>query len=778
MMSNRISAKIHVPLLCGLFLLHGCGGGGGSSDPKPQGSSAAGSSLAITSSSSGVTTSVLTLNGQVEADSLADATLVLNAGTQSFNAALTNGKNYQVKLDVEQKNKSIPIVVTVKGGLIKPRVEFVSLLPSAEHLASLAGSDNAVDQNEFSGLSITALTTAEYAEIKNNNWPLTSDAERKQALANLHPVRAVEQAAMLTQLLPDVGGTLPGGKQTTLDYLLDANLAEAHLETLRITNESELNKNINDLQASILNVSAKNVAGNFALEGRLSHYLLTLNADGTGNIKTNSINTDILSGGDTPKVNTNITWIRDQAKVTISFIDSVIYQTNGFDDENGVKQNCDSSLTSKVELCDVTFNSMQLDLVSESDIRHIASLKLMVNAIKQSDSSSLYQGALLPQVVRLINLDATANVVVSDLVGEEWIGRDYSFTLSADGKAVQKYLFDNTTQTVDWILTGNRLEVGDMHIWIGARNEGGFTTFFSGNNSVYRDALFKRATVSMTESDWVGRWSFYPADVSNNPYDVNADKTWRDGLEAKSQGSWVRVDEHRQAAIANASWRMERDVVAIHNGKYYLSICQGADFTPFIPQNCYLSIQSKSADFSSAAFWNSWSNPVFQENASGAVWMTGFGRVIESSTNSSSYFGNQFYKVSSNRLYLPRLNSFIEITKASKDEIELCEYFYGGSCNPLKKRKYTAGVEVKLTVGSGGVVKQLLDLYEPLNDFVTHERMVDKVMMAPKNRAFALRIEPNMGRSISSVTGCNGILWEGRYAIPALTEACEVVVKF
>jgi hypothetical protein len=781
-MANQFFSRFHIPLLCTFLLLHGCGGGGSSGSTPPVASVATSSQSATSSpqssSSSSITGQDLTLNGWVGSEALVGGQIVFTAGTKNFTAQIDAQQKYQVKLAVDVLDRNIPIIIRATGAGSSKWVEFATVLPSADALADLAGSDNILTGNEFFGLNITALTTAEYAEIKNNNVPLTSDIERKRALSSLHPIRAVEQAAMITRLLSNAAA-LPSHKQTTLAYLLDAGVAETYLEALRVVDKAGLNQKVVALQSDFPNESTTNLLGNFALEGQYANYLLTFNEDGSGSVTTASMNTDILSAGDEAKVNANFIWEREESSIIMNFANPVSYRVASIDDSTGQWHSCDTAGTMQVELCNLLFNSIQLDVVSESDVRYIGVMHLQVNAAKESDGGSVYQGATESQVVRLINLDKHGDLLATELIGPEWISKNYSFTFSANGKVTQKNLLNKTTATVDWTLTGNKVQIGDMSIWIGPRNEAGQSVFLVDDNVVNRDALIKRVAISMSETDWVGRWSGYPASLSSNANDVNADKTWRDGFEAKSAGSWARVDNHRQTALANASWRMERDVVAVHGERYYLHVCQGVEATPFEPSNCYLSTEVKSANFSSANFWNSWSFPAFNERISGGVWVPVWSHIIFSSDATSNLFGHAFHKVSASAIFYPGENRIVEMTSATQDEIEICEYPLNQQCNDADKRTYAAGVEVKLNVGGGGETGYPLFFFSYFyNASPIFSRAVDKVMMVPKNRPFILEITPTGGNVISSVSGCSGVLAGPEYKIPELTENCEVTVNF
>lgn len=226
------------------------------------------------------------------------------------------------------------------------------------------------------------------------------------------------------------------------------------------------------------------------------------------------------------------------------------------DDIQGENINCDKIETQNVELCTVTFNSILMNLVSESDVRYIASMQFDLIITKDIDSSIVYRGETEPQVVRLINLDNPWDFVPADLIGSQWLDSAYSYVFSDDGKVTREYLADNSVERLDWTLTENKLEVGDTTFWLGPRNEAGASFFVGSDKEVGRGALVKRMPVSMTEADWVGRWYTYPESALTIAQDANADRTWRNGLRQNRQeaGFPLIAIARRQSSMRAGEW--------------------------------------------------------------------------------------------------------------------------------------------------------------------------------------------------------------------------------
>src|SRR5690606_29709746 len=128
----------------------------------------------------------VTLKGNVAA-TLSGVEFVFTAGSQTFKTTIDSSSGYELELEVADQNADIPLVAVASGAGADKWIQLAGLTPSAKALVELAGEDNLLDETEFFGVNLTALSTAEYAEIANNKLPLTTDAERKAAILGLHP---------------------------------------------------------------------------------------------------------------------------------------------------------------------------------------------------------------------------------------------------------------------------------------------------------------------------------------------------------------------------------------------------------------------------------------------------------------------------------------------------------------------------------------------------------------------------------------------------------------
>ncbi|MDF3013149.1 MAG: hypothetical protein K0Q78_1353, partial [Cellvibrio sp.] len=521
--------------------------------------------------------------------------------------------------------------------------------------------------------------------------------------------------------------------QTTLDYLLNASLAETYLEVLRATAEPTLSNFVAQVQADPLqsNVSAKKIAGNYFLTALYSNYYLTFNADGTGTLATATLEAH-TSSNSAAEVVTNFIWIRKGKVVSLTLSELFIADVEEIYTSNNIWTNCDDYFTqSEIESCDLQFNEIQLDLITETENHYLANLKILVTYARKNHGSIVYEGELDPQLARVSNVENFVAINSDALVGAELVG--------------------------------------------------GFGIYYVESKYVSPTSLWKRTSINIAESDWVGRWTSFPKEAYGNGslYDVNEDKSWRDGFEGQLAGSWATIDGHSQTALANGSWRMIRDLVSIQGDKYYLSICQGVEATPFVPASCYLDIEQKSVNFDTAVFWRNWSNPVFNEKVTGEPLYSVWGYLLSYDRSAGALVNKYYAPVSANRLFNRTQQTILEMTSASRNEIELCEYQLNASCNDADKRTYVRGIEIKLTVGAGGKVSRSIYFWHiDWNSWPTFSQDIDKVFMVPKGIDQTINITPDAGYVLDSIAGCGGNLNGSQYHVPELTATCEINVSF
>src|SRR5690606_17383380 len=329
-------------------------GGGGSKNPPSSSSPStnipsASSVPSSVASSSTSAISQLTIKDGVGA-SISRGEVVFTIGTQTAKAEIDSSSRYVAALEVSKENLDKPIIAIGSGKGADEWIQLAAVMPSTERLTELAGSDDTLDEYEYFGINLTALSTAEYAEIITNESPLTSDAERKSAIYGLHPTRAVEHAGMVMQLLTDIDTPLPTEVTTTLGYLLNSNLAETKLEILRIENEPLLKELVNNLQQdpTQTRVTGKKLSGKYFLESLHSQYFLTFNEEGSGVLVAKLLTSEIWNNEDGPIKSANFTWGRKGKLVEILLEQPLHYRSSVRTLNSNI--DCDYSYTSEREL--------------------------------------------------------------------------------------------------------------------------------------------------------------------------------------------------------------------------------------------------------------------------------------------------------------------------------------------------------------------------------------------------------------------------------------------
>lgn len=771
-------------LLCSVLLpfallLSACGGGSGKKNPQSASSSSISSvstsNYSSSNSSSAPMVSKLRLEGNLAA-SLSVGEIVFTAGSQVFRTTIDDS-SYALELEVNELNVDKALVAIATGAGADKWIQLAGLMPSTQALIELAGEDNLLDETEFFGVNLTALSTAEYAEIVNNKLPVTTDVERRAAILGLHPIRALEQAAMVVRLLTDIDARLPVGTTTTLEYLLDANLAETYLEILRLESEEQLNAYINILKQDAVQtqVSARKMSGQYFLEALYEQYFLTFNNDGTGMLTAGTLSQNIWDTEGSTAVNSSFTWLRKGKTLELIFESPVQYKASNIETDDG-RRVCDNWHTEEMEYCFLTMNSIRVELISESPERYLADLKIAAEIVREQDNEILHRGFIKPEFARIVSLNNSVDIDPNDLVGSEWVSDHFSYFFGADGKAKQKNLMTQVESTVDWSLSGNHLSLTGTDIWLSHKEQSGLNVLtLQDDKTARRQSIVKRQSIEMVDADWVGRWVSYPQYMFSNNYDFNEDKTWSYGFGPKSDNSWSITDSHTHVAISNDGWKNIRDVVAIHDGKYFIHECEGIDVSPFEPGYCYLHPVERFPDFDTSAL-RSIGSGAFNEITSEEPFSIWYGILLKKDESSSEWTGEFFDTVSYNRV-LTDSKTIVELTGVTRNEIELCEYAVGERCDEENKKRYVRGLEVLFSVNQGGRVNYLRSFYSQ-GWTQTYSAQTYRALTVSKGSSETFEIVPDEGYVIDNVEGCNGFLSGNRYIVPWIFENCEISVTF
>lgn len=759
------------------LVISGCGGGSSSDYDHTSSAISSSTSSATTSSSSSSsmpTVIHLTIQGRAVADALVDGEVVFTIGTTDYIAKITDTLNYSIELTVPQQDVDKPFSAVATGSGVDDWVQLAASFPSIKNLAEKAGSDGVLDHEEYFGVNITTLTTTQYAEIKNQPAEIDSDESRTNAFLMMHPIRSLEKAAFISRMFSDIDFNLPPPAQTTLDFLLDDNLSETYLEAFRTSDFYWIDSHIAAIESdpSQSSVSPAKFNGTYFLDSLYQTYMINFNEDGTGRLKTASI--DARLNAENSLVDTGFSWVRKAKQIRIQFSQPITYSTGYYILDNQYYLCGDG--TASNDLCSITFTTINLDLITDTDSSRLAYLRY--NMQVDNNGVTIEENISSSFLTRIISASDLPSGSRSDVSGYEWYTHHYRYVISDNGTGSKTNLITKTNENFDWEFKDNRIEIGSSTLWLINKNIAGYDIISVDESGAIRQPLFKRHPVNMGENDWIGRWQSYPFNMSSSIYDVNPDKTWRDGFEAEGAGSWSTANSHTQTAVANGAWRMDRDILAIHDERYYLSICQGEAATEFVASDCYLSVATKAPDFDSNVFWNYWSYPAFNEQISGNAWVPVWGSVFITDESGQSIV-RPFTRISVNKLFSIEDKTIVEMTSAGKDHIELCEYQMFEVCNESEKQIYQRGIEVELvTIGQGNIY--LNSVGDNTGAFYNFQRTVSGIFMIPRFHPQELVITTENGEELSpgDVMGCDGTLTGTIYNIPARTDGCEITVNF
>jgi hypothetical protein len=806
MRGKKFSFCLHFFWIISALLLQACGGGGGSNS-QPNTASASStvspSSIATTSTSSSTITSSassssvqstkLTIAGTVVADALANADIEFTIGTQHFSTKADALKQYSVELNVLPENIGIPFTAKATGTNNNKWVQFAALFPSITKLKTLAGSDDNLNVTEYFGVNITGLTTAEFVLANKSRRQIKTDEDRKWALLEVSTERQTEMAAVINIFLNDINTDLPKDTATTLDFLLDDNTSTAYINVLKLNNIGAINQARETLAADTnqTKTASKTIEGTYLIQSTTVNYLLDFNKDGTGrfqsgNMPSTQLNTWVATNGikfaDAP-----FTWVRKDKSIKISFADPILYgQISYYEDPNSSTRtylSCDFTFNTNDPFCDLTLSSILITLTGNNEFS--TDIKLSVGAnIKTSNSLSPYNYADHIQYATMWDTSEFHTATKTDVVGFEWYVDNFKYIFKSDGTATQTNLLDKQEKTIDWKIENGRLvlDAGSTDFWLTYPTESGFLVTQMKrvpndpnlSTALTRTSLVKRQSVKMASEDWVGRWSPFSVTSDSSFYDVYSNGHWRDGFDGESEGSWSALNDTRQTALSNGTWRMQRDVLAIYDGRYYTQICQGPE-KDLLPLFCSVGVETKDNSFSGNTLWALWTYPLFQETANNSIWS--FEYEALNLAIGANWTSKQTVRVSADKLYDYSDGKIFQLMSSTTQTVDICEYTAFSSCSQDGVlHKLIRGIEIKISkITNGGVDGgNIVYLYNQ----GSYWRYLDKIFMAPKNQPIDFLLAPNGGYKINSVTGCGGTLNIDRYSIPAQSEGCEISVSF
>lgn len=696
-------------------------------------------------------------------------------GSHTFTAIVDDNNDYELEIDIPNEDIYQPFSAIATGTGGDHWVQLAALYPSVSTLVTLAG-NNTLDASEYTDVNISPSTTAEYAIIHINRSSINTDVERKYALLQVDAADKLNRAAYLLRLLTDINTNLPQQFQTTLELVLDKFYIGGQVKINHEYDdnfEDELNEIKNDLSQSY--ISKKAIVGEYFLRAGSFNYLLTFNANGTGILRSSNTPGVGIWPGDSKYHEAGFSWIRKQKKLEITLDTPIIYgKTIGF---NSVfQQQCAYSPGINVPACSVKLYSILLSLVDENEVGKVVDVELELD-VADVNYQTLFNVNGISYTAALLDTSQFYKVTVDELSGFTWYTNNYSYQFNADGTATQINLYTKNSAQVSWqldngrvVLDGETLEILPLY----AQGPGFVVMQLLQDNeralsdgAFQQTSFFKRESVTMAEADWVGRWNRGFENYFSAASDFYANKKFRDGFETQLMGEWTVVDGSRIWALSNGGWRSEYDVLAINDGQYYLQNCYGENAVNFVPTGCVVESYVIDKTFTGTTFWESWSNPLFENMATGDYWQF-WGHSLHMYSGSHLYNYRSVKKVAPN-LFLDVNNwKILEMLSSDLNAIEVCEYNVGDTCAANDVFTLARAPEIRFNISGNGLV------HDNTRGFQTSGSMM------VRKEAKSLFLQPATGQEIlpNNVSGCDGSLNGNVYEIPAPQADCEITVAF
>jgi len=521
-------------------------------------------------------------------------------------------------------------------------------------------------------------------------------------------------------------------------------------------------------------ISNKAISGNFLVSSYGFYYLLDLNENGTGHLLTSNIPGGQIWAADSLYRESSFKWVRKGADIKITLDASIDYGKTYGAGSTGFQHCSQPAVNYGLADCSVKMSGMVISLITENEVSKFADISLDVTLVNSTGDIALDLSTVKYRA-NLLDRSQLYKLKKEELDGFEWFTDRFSYAFNSDGTAIQTNHLTKVKSPINWQLDNGFIKMdGDILMLLPVHTSGpGFTAvrlLAPNNNPLFLDAAFKpsllikRESPSMAESAWVGRWNR----VSNNSFysaiDYYSNYGFRDGFETQARGSWKVVSESQVSGLSNGTWRMEHELLAIHDGKHYMQYCYGNDSESFTPSNCLLEAYEIDKTFSGTTFWESWSHPLFQEVDTLKQWkFNGYSELQRQGEFSTRYY----QRAASNMLYNRDSGKVLEMLSSDKDSISVCEYDAFDSCDKGTTYNLKRSLELTITAVGNGTVNGIKN---STNSF-----------MFPRQVAHSLFLSPSSGYAITAnniVSDCNGTLNGSYYDIPARDDDCKVAVTF
>ncbi|RZM83487.1 hypothetical protein C3B51_06040 [Pseudoalteromonas rubra] len=737
-------------------------------------------------------TESVTLNGRVTDEPIANANVVLAAGSTEVQVKANEAGHYTATLLVDESEAHYPVRISATGEGAQSQVEFVSVLNSMAQLVQQAGEDGLLDKAENFGVNVTNVSTAEYALMTRTGAPLTSDLELNQALLNVDADEKMLLASLIKIVVDHSDYRLPEGVTSTLDLVDDEHTAQQFESQINAADPAliEQTKAAIKQDGDLVDDTTSPLGGEFILQAvkyfNAGAYHLTLSDAGKGTLS--AINTVEIES-----------WQQDHNKVQITLAEPLHIST--------WESNTDRS---------VYIDSLEITILAENAVFKTVDIVEQGTTVFGGDESSTepYEKAYTSNL-----LDKGMTLALPD--NEEMLGLWHIEVRESDGKTARGFpdqyqleqngeistpLQDPKREVQAWRVNGNTLEVdyqaseqtvtevfwitkklGAAYQYVSlARGEAGMADTrygilvkqqpdaaftdrnvvgrwqgFIGTSQTFSMDLFSSGELYIDTYDWQYAWRVDKGELIRERfrYDNTLTPECKPGmpdciLEAKVTHQLVaQSGEHYYVNRQYEQFDREGNTTSLYHSllvyRYTPEIVQ----TEFLPSNLDDIHHMWANDESSR-----WSNVTFGP-------MRWYSESSDSVTNRLIIDNTVYqYELENGKLaiMLDEQTHYVELLNYDASGMQICFYAASQGCQESDKQQWYYDFDgyaiATQTIGQGSVYP--------------------RYQKVPEGHSAFVYAEPEAGYMLQSITGCDGELYDPDYHVPARDTDCEITATF
>ncbi|WP_046004695.1 PKD domain-containing protein [Pseudoalteromonas rubra] len=403
----------------------------------------------------------VTLTGIVTDAPVANASLMVYVGDETFPATAGNDGTYTVQLDIDDSAVNQLIRIKANGGTNQQNVEFYSQLESFASVATQAGDDGIVNSSENFGVNITNVTTAEYALVTRavGGVPQTT-SELNNALVGVDADEKLTLSALIKLVVDGSGDTkfsLPADVNSTFELVSSQSAVDELTNTINDSDPTLIDKTKEEIKQDdkLVDNGEGSIVGDYLIGSTRyfrGHFTqMTLNEGGTGTF------TDHTSGA--------ITWTQaTNGAVSVTFSDGI------FSPRYRCKDQQDETI-----YCYSRYKTASFNIYDDNSFAKAISLTGTHDEIKADDDTILNADVSatedLTMVVRNNTITPTAAqmpgtwhfdqmyYLMGGKAGEEYYVPQAGKMVFNQGGTGKSTLPDGTERDFSWQVSGNNLVV-------------------------------------------------------------------------------------------------------------------------------------------------------------------------------------------------------------------------------------------------------------------------------------------------------------------------------